>query len=384
MKKYDYIIIGAGCAGLSLLMRLMDDPGFSAKKILLIDKERKESNDRTWCFWERGKGYFENILYKTWSDVVIKNGSENVSLAMDGYAYKMIRGIDFYEYCFKRLSTAGNIDYKVEQVVGIRKGNGKIFITTSGGGFETQADFVFNSVFTQPGINKNKHYLLQHFKGWIVTTRAGIFNPSQALLMDFNVDQKNYPVAFAYVLPVSATQALVEYTVFSEDILTPDAYDSELKKYTEQKLGILEYSVDHTEFGVIPMTNHQFPLYKDGICHIGAAGGQTKPSTGYTFQFIQKQAAHLASVLVRGENIKPGNALISSRFHLYDSILLNVLSRKKMKGSDVFTRLFQRVPASLVFKFLDNETSFPEEMKILKAMPAGIFLPAALKEIFHF
>ena len=384
MKKYDYIIIGAGCAGLSLLMRLMDDPDFFAKKVLVIDKERKENNDRTWCFWERGKGYFESILHRTWNDVVIKSVENSLTLAMDAYRYKMIRGIDFYQYCFKRLLSAGNIDYRVEHVSDISNNNGLVTITTAAGSLEVNAGFVFSSVFAKPDIIQNKYYLLQHFKGWVITTKSDTFTPSRALLMDFSVDQKNYPAAFAYVLPLSATQALVEYTIFSEDVLAQEAYDSALEKYIRHNLNIEEYSVDHSEFGVIPMTNHQFPLYKNSVYYIGAAGGQTKPSTGYTFQFIQKQAAHLASVLTRGGNIKPVHALFSSRFYWYDSILLNVLSTKKMKGSDVFMRLFQRVPASLIFKFLDNETSFLEELKILRSMPAGKFLPAAIKEITSF
>jgi lycopene beta-cyclase len=32
-KHYDYIITGAGCAGLSLLMRMMEDPFFLRKNI---------------------------------------------------------------------------------------------------------------------------------------------------------------------------------------------------------------------------------------------------------------------------------------------------------------------------------------------------------------
>ena len=46
---YDYIIVGAG-AGLSLADRLCD-PAFAGLNILVIDKEIKTGNDRTWCSW---------------------------------------------------------------------------------------------------------------------------------------------------------------------------------------------------------------------------------------------------------------------------------------------------------------------------------------------
>jgi lycopene beta-cyclase len=63
MPRYDYIIAGAGAAGLSLLTRMIACGKFSDKKILIIDKAAKTVNDRTWCFWEKEQGFFEDIVY---------------------------------------------------------------------------------------------------------------------------------------------------------------------------------------------------------------------------------------------------------------------------------------------------------------------------------
>ena len=54
--KYDFIIAGAGCAGLSLLYRILQEPALQNKSVLIIDKDTKNSNDRTWCFWEKNSG----------------------------------------------------------------------------------------------------------------------------------------------------------------------------------------------------------------------------------------------------------------------------------------------------------------------------------------
>ena len=62
-----------GCAGLSLAVHLIQSGKFSDKKILLIDKESKIQNDRTWCFWENENGLFQNIVYKSWEKVWIKS-----------------------------------------------------------------------------------------------------------------------------------------------------------------------------------------------------------------------------------------------------------------------------------------------------------------------
>ena len=48
--KYDIIIAGSGCAGLSLLYRILKDPVLKTKKILVVDKGEKNTNDRIWCY----------------------------------------------------------------------------------------------------------------------------------------------------------------------------------------------------------------------------------------------------------------------------------------------------------------------------------------------
>jgi len=46
-KKYDHIIAGGGLAGLSLAYKLSLEEAYKDKRILVIDKDKKQSNDRT-------------------------------------------------------------------------------------------------------------------------------------------------------------------------------------------------------------------------------------------------------------------------------------------------------------------------------------------------
>ena len=62
---YDYIIAGAGGAGLSLLHYLLDSPILSNKQILVIDQSLNKTNDRTWCF---GKLVIMNL--SPWCSIV--------------------------------------------------------------------------------------------------------------------------------------------------------------------------------------------------------------------------------------------------------------------------------------------------------------------------
>jgi lycopene beta-cyclase len=75
--------------------------------------------------------------------------------------------------------------------------------------------------------------------------------------MDFRTIQRE-GTSFVYVMPFSATEALVEYTLFSKSLLEDGDYDVALKDYVHNVLGLLDYEILEKEFGVIPMTNCAF------------------------------------------------------------------------------------------------------------------------------
>ncbi|MEO6638407.1 MAG: lycopene cyclase family protein [Ginsengibacter sp.] len=373
--SFDFIFLGAGCASLSLLMRMIESGKFSDKKILVIDRQIKNSNDRTWCFWEKEKGYFDQLVFKTWTDLLFIADSEQIKLDVGSYVYKMIRGIDFYEHCFSKISTQknitvcyGNIEFSNDQRHIIF--NGKLLHTSTG--------IVFNSIVSSTRDTKY-HHLLQHFKGWIIEA-GNAFDPGHATLMDFSVDQQN-GTTFIYVLPLSPSRALVEYTLFSPSLLTDTDYDNALKIYIENNLKIKNYSISATEFGVIPMTNQLFPFYSNGMYHIGTAGGNTKPSTGYTFRFIQKQSCNILKDLIDGK--RPTQKALSKKFNFYDSTFLNVLATNKLPGKQIFTTLFKKNKASEIFLFLDNESTFTTDISIINSLPTGKFLKAGLQEMLR-
>ena len=124
------------------------------------------------------------------------------------------------------------------------------------------------------------------------------------------------------------------------------------------------------------MTNYQFPLHHQQVINIGTAGGQTKASSGYTFQFIQKHSAAIVKRLIAGESpvIKPP----TRRHRFYDSVLLKILAEERMPGDKIFTTLFKKNKVTDVFRFLDNETSITDDLKIISTLPTIPFLKAAI------
>jgi lycopene beta-cyclase len=249
-------------------------------------------------------------------------------------------------------------------------------------GEKINASVIFSSLPSHT-INSNSEYFLwQHFKGWVIETEKETFNPEEATLMDFRINQHN-DTRFVYVMPFSKEQALVEYTVFSETRLQEEEYNEHLKNYCESVLGIRqnEYTVVEEEFGMIPMTNRAFPSSHHNIIFIGSAGGQTKASSGYTFRFIQKHSRHIVDELIKGD--APHYANTSKKFNFYDSVLLRILSERKLSGARIFTTLFENNDIREVFKFLDNETSVAEDIRLISTLPKTKFLSAAISHLLQ-
>ncbi|HEX8462870.1 MAG TPA: lycopene cyclase family protein [Segetibacter sp.] len=381
LYHFDYIISGAGAAGLSLLMRMMQEKFFDHKTILVLDKVPKEQNDHTWCFWENKPGLFEPVVHHKWQQVHFFSNHFSGQLDLAPYSYKMIRALDFYNHVRQealRHSTVTFIYGEVE-AVGNEGERGLVIVD----GTRYTADYVFNSIlFHKPVIPPGKHYLLQHFKGVLIETTSPVFNPEIATLMDFRVSQK-WGTTFMYVLPVAANQALIEYTLFTKEILQEDEYTNAIQHYIKDTLSIENYTILEEEFGIIPMTNIKFIKRVDRVINLGTAGGQTKGSSGYTFQFIQKHSEKLVSSLIEVGYPKDDESIAGKRFQMYDSIFLNVLQNNRLPGDLIFSELFKKNPTERVLRFLDNESTLEEEINLVATLPTKEFMKAGWQEIFR-
>jgi lycopene beta-cyclase len=373
MKKYDYIIAGAGCAGLSLAYHLSQSH-LRDKSILLIDRVTKDQNDRTWCFWEASENPFESVVYRQWPSVHFYGADAHLTLDLAPYRYKMIRGLDFYQFVKEKLLAHPSVEWVHDTIHTIDENGAGAKVTTESSTYT--ADWVFDSTY-RPQLNLPHHHnFLQHFKGWEIEADQPVFDPATATLMDFRIGQKG-AARFFYVLPLDATRALVEFTVFSESLLPSEEYNEELQKYVSVFLQLNNYVIRHEEFGVIPMTDEALAAHPSPhVIRIGTAGGYTKPSTGYTFVRIQQGTQAIVKALIEtGKPFYSGLAL-QSRFSLYDSVLLNVMKEQRCEAREVFTRLFEKNKPATVLQFLDESTSFVQEIKIMASVPSIPFLKA--------
>ncbi len=366
MKKYDFIVAGGGMAGLSLL-HYLGQTHLRDRSILLIDRAVKNQNDRTWCFWERGSGSFEEILFRTWETVDFFGTTFSGPLQLEDYRYKMLRGIDFYEFTRKSLALLPNLEIRQATIDRIKETPQGGFVIADGE--PLLADVVFDSTYALKQDLPQHHNLLQHFKGWVITADRSCFDPQRPRIMDYRVEQHG-DCRFLYVLPFDEHTALVEFTLFNQQLLTDAEYEADLKKYIASYLNTGIYHIGETEFGIIPMTDERAPEHPmPHIVRIGTSGGYTKASTGYTFQRTQRYLRELVQNLAETGKPTRQRPWFDGRFAFYDSIMLNVLEKHRFPADEMFTRLYAHNRPAAVFKFLDEETSLWEELRIISSMP---------------
>jgi len=351
---------------------------FEDKSILMIDPDTKQDNDRTWCFWQKGEGYWDSILHKKWNTATFANEHFFNKLEFNGYKYKMIRGADFYSYVLTELRKHSNIIFTQQKVVDFADSGFNVLVKTETENYTCNK--LFNTIYNPaiPASQTKYPVLRQHFIGWHVKTNQAVFDAEKPVFMDFSIEQKGN-TRFMYVLPFSETEAIVEYTLFSKDLLADAEYEQAIEDYLTN-LGVTDYEIMDEERGSIPMTSYPFWKHNTkNIINIGSAGGWTKASTGYTFRHADKKSKALVQFLQTKDDFTTFHK--KNKFWFYDLLLLDILSRTNQKGSQIFSAMFKSAKAAPIFKFLDEETSFIEDLGVIFKCPKGLFIAALFRRI---
>ena len=380
MQHYHYIFTGSGLSALMTVHEMILSGKFQDKTILLLDENPKKTNDRTWCFWD-SHSVFPALESTKWNSAWYKNDAFERKLDLNPYQYKMIKGLDFYNHIFDLISKQENIHFINQKVLDFEELGNHCIIKTATENYTCNK--IFNSIFNPNLVQSQTKYPLlhQHFVGWFIKSKEEVFEKETATFMDFSIEQRGN-TRFMYVLPTSSTEALLEYTLFSKELLPKSEYEDEIQKYI-QKLGITEYEIVEKEQGNIPMTC--YPFWENNtknILHIGSAGGWTKASTGYTFKNTTKKAKHLVSFIEGNSDFRKFQK--RDKFWFYDLLLLDILDQKNHLGSTIFSSMFQRGKTSVIFKFLDEETSLLEDLQVIWKCPKMLFVKALFGRLLRF
>ncbi len=376
MQEFDYIIIGAGCAGLSLAWHLLQSG--SQAQVLIIESAAAKGNDRTWGYWSAKSGPFDPLASVSFQQAAFLSNTFEATLDMEPYVYRVIRSEDYYQFIKKDLAQHSQFSFLHAKAGAVQHHDDHATVKVDNKVFK--AGYIFDSRFDGPAFAPGPKFLnlKQHFMGYVIKIKAPVFENAPLRLFDFRVPQDG-KMRFMYIIPYDAHTALVEYTLFSAELLSQVDYKRAIEVYIKDTLSLKEddFQIEETEFGVIPMSN--YPFWKDSNgrhIKIGSAGGSSKASTGYTFLRIQRHMAALAKALVNGDKVKPYRPAF--KYQLYDSIMLDVIQRHGGSGAQVFTDLFRHNKAAEIFRFLDEDTTFAEDLKIMASVPPLLFLKSLI------
>ena len=355
MKEFDYVIIGGGCAGLSLAYELEINNKLVSKTLAIIEPRAEYKRDKTWSFWKVINHNFDDCVIKSWNNFSINSPSGSHELQSENFPYQSIDSGLYYKKINAKLSKNKNIQF---------------FKNLSE--IDTNNSFIFNSV---PESTPDKSKLWQHFQGVEIEVEKNIFDSEIINLMDFNCEQRD-GVHFFYTLPFAKNKALIETTWISRlDNNSLKDYESQVKKYIRDNLKIRDYKISHKEQGAIPLFYPEH-ISKNNKINIGSAGGMTRLSTGYTFLNIQEHSKYIRENIEIIKNVK--TYIIGKKYKFLDNIFLNVLEKYPEKMPDIFFKMFVG-STDTVIKFLSNKSNIFEDLVIILKMPKWIFIKSLFR-----
>jgi lycopene beta-cyclase len=375
MKKYDYILAGGGCAGLSLVYHLLES-SLKESQILIIDPSQGEIPNKTWCYWSKeALPIHPQSARFSWNSFYLKDANQQLTKPLEELSYHHLNSHDFYAHVLEKIRQFPNVHFLKEEVVALTPTGTEIQVTTHTAD-SYNASFVFDSRVESN--DSDQSILKQVFIGIRIKVSEPLFDPKKWGLMDFETRSSN-GFDFIYTLPFSTHEALIEYTAYTTEERSEEELLKELQEFLNQKYGPIAYDIQFQESGKIPMsTRNFFSSVSPRHIPIGTAAGWTKPSTGYTFAPIQENCTALVASLEKGELTRL-HFRRKNRFVFYDNILLTIAHRWPKRLPSLFLNLFSSSRPELVFRFLSEKTTFSEEIRLLSGLKFGIFLKGLLR-----
>lgn len=374
MEKFDYIIVGAGCSGLSLAYEMNVKNLFNDKTCAIIDKRKEFNRDKIWSYWNIYEHSFYDCLINKWDKFCVKKNQNEIILDCENFQYQSIDSQKFYKKILDNLNSNKNIKLILNKSVDkIYENKDEAIVQCGDEIFRT--DIIFNSSLDNKTTKESE--LFQHFYGCEVVFDENVNLPEYPIIMDFNCNQDSW-VHFFYTLPMGKNKIFIENTwISNEKSFAFERYIAEINYYIQNNLNYKKkYKTNYSEIGSIPMFHFKNNMKYKKLINIGTAGNLTRKSTGYTFLNIQKSVKQIAINISKKQNIK--ELSVSLKYNYLDNIFIKVLLEKKGSMYEVFFDLFKKNKTKDIVKFLSNTSNWFEDLRIILSMPKLIFIKKLL------
>ncbi len=372
----DVVVCGAGAAGLSIATRLARLP----LDVRVVDPRDGYRRDRTFSYFRARSHPFDDAVSRRYRAIEVLGRGRRVARNVEARPYETMPADRFYGSALAHLGRSERVrlDLGVE-VRSIRDLGPHAEVETSAGALRTSLVIDARGALGTPRARPGDVHWVQHFLGLDVEVEKPVFEPAIATLMDLRVPQVDGP-HFVYVLPTTTRRALVEDTYFGPAPFPPERYEASLRGWLEAR-GAGAVTIHGREQGVLPMTSGEVDRGAGRVLRVGLSGGAAKPSTGYAFQFIQRDADAIALALESWDRRTP---LVvpppRSRTALFfDRIFLAYLADHPTQAEETFVGLFAGTSGPQIARFLSEDAHASDYAAIMAGVPSLGVLAQAVR-----
>lgn len=386
--KVDHAVVGAGLSGLLLAQRLLHDSAGAiglrrardGPRVLLVEPEPPDARPLTFAFSAHRPTPLDEWAIGTWDALrLVDHDGHEQHVGLDGWRYTAVAWGQARGDLLERLAADPRVTVLREPVNTVLDTTDGVTLRTPSR--EIAASWAYDSrpptttdLATDLGraAPSPETPLLQVFRGIWVRTADPVVGTSAATLLDFSSDRSS-DLGFSYILPTSPRSAMVMSVRMGVDPPEPDP-----RPVAARLAGSGTWQVEAEESGTTPLVSRR-PTRQRGrhVLVIGRRGGRVRPSTGYAVSRVLDDTDAIVGSLARhGHPFDiPPDPPWQQRL---DTIWLRALTRQRAGLEPAFLALFARAGIESVLRFLDGEARPRDVAAVVRSLPPGPFVRAAL------
>lgn len=362
-QRYDLVFVGGGLAALLLLKEMLP---VLPERVAVVDPVPVPKRPSVhWSYWSRVETFFDRFATGAWRRARV---SEAPPEPIAPFTLRLVRSRDVLAH-LETLLEASSVEWLPTTARGIsRRSDDAYEVATDSG--TVRARWVFDSAAGVPPVfpSPREPRAVLSGTGLRVTADEPAFDPEVATLFD-PLDE----ASFAYLLPLSPREALIESASFAPVARKEDR--TPLLEYLRRRYPRARFAVAHAEWGEIPLGFA--PWQTSGPRHvlIGAKRGLVKPSAGYGVVRIAGESERLARLWKENKPLPPVRRA-PRRWRFLDKGFLRLAARDPRLPRTLLRDVMGGVPIAASLRFIDEEL-LPRELPPLlrSALPAMLRRP---------
>ena len=362
-REYDLVFVGGGLAALLLLREF--EPLLPDRVAVVDPCLPREHPTVHWSYWSRDETLYDRFAVGLWRKARV---ADKPPEPIAPFALRLVRSSDVFAH-LDEISRSSSIEWLRTRARSIAfLADGRYEIGTEAG--TLRAKWVFDSATDVPPTfpSERAPQALESGTGIRVEADEPVFDPATATLFD-PLDESS----FAYLLPLSPTEALLESASFGPVAMEED--QAILLRYLRARHPGAGFKVTHAETGSIPLGFAPPRTAGPGHVLLGTKRGMVKPSAGYGIVRIAEESRHLVR-LWRENRPLPPSRRSAWWWRFLDTGFLKLAAHDPRLPLALLQRVMGTVPLAQSLRFIHEDLPPRELLPLFRsALPVVLGKP---------